>query len=50
VALIVAHIAGIPLEESLAMAVPVLGGMYVALVASFRARRRPGKRGDRPER
>jgi len=44
VALIVAHIAGIPLEESLAMAVPVLGGMYVALMASFRARRRPWKR------
>jgi hypothetical protein len=44
VALIVAHIAGIPVEESLAMAVPVLGAMYVALMASFRARRRPGKR------
>ena len=43
-ALIVAHIAGIPLEESLAMAVPVLGGMYVALMASLRARRRPWKR------
>jgi hypothetical protein len=44
VTLIVAHIAGIPIEESLAMAVPVVGAMYVALVASFRARRRPWKR------
>jgi hypothetical protein len=46
VALIVAHIAGIPLEESLVMAVPVLGAMYVALMASLRARRRPWKRED----
>jgi hypothetical protein len=44
VALIVAHIAGIPLEESLLMAVPVLGAMYVALMASLRAGRRPRKR------
>lgn len=41
--LIVAHIAGIPLEESLVMAVPVLGAMYVAIMASLRSRR-PGKR------
>ena len=33
--LIIAHIAGIPLEESLVMAVPVLGAMYVALMASL---------------
>jgi hypothetical protein len=45
--LIVAHIAGIPVEESLAMAVPVLGATYVALMASIRARRRPWKR-DKP--
>ena len=43
-ALIVAHIAGIPLEESLAMAVPVLGAMYVALMAGLRGGRRPWKR------
>ena len=43
-ALIVAHIAGIPLEESLAMTVPVLGAMYVALAASLRTRRLPWKR------
>ena len=41
--LIVAHIAGIPLEESLVMAVPVLGAMYVAIMANLRSRR-PGKR------
>jgi hypothetical protein len=40
---VLAHIAGIPLEESLAMAVPVLGAMYVALMASLRSRR-PTKR------
>ncbi len=43
--LIIAHIAGIPIEESLVMAVPVVGAMYVALMASFRSRR-PGKRVD----
>jgi hypothetical protein len=43
VRLIVAHIAGIPLEESLVMAVPVLGAMYVAIMASLRSRR-AGKR------
>ncbi|MDP2711917.1 MAG: hypothetical protein Q8O56_11920 [Solirubrobacteraceae bacterium] len=37
--LIVAHIAGIPIEESLAMAVPVLGASYAALMASLRSRR-----------
>lgn len=41
--LIIAHIAGIPLEESLVMAAPVLGAMYVALMASLRSRRH-GKR------
>ncbi len=41
---IVAHIAGIPIEETLAMAVPVLGATYVALMASLRARKRPWRR------
>ena len=41
--MIIAHIAGIPLEESLVMALPVLGAMYVALMASLRSRR-PTKR------
>jgi len=40
----VAHIAGIPLEEALAMAVPLLGATYVALIASLRTRKRPWKR------
>lgn len=42
--LIVAHIAGIPLEETLAMAVPVIGASYVALMASLRTRKRSWKR------
>jgi hypothetical protein len=46
VSLIIAHIAGIPLEESLAMAAPVLGAAYVALMASLRQRRRAWKRDD----
>jgi hypothetical protein len=33
-----------PLEEALAMSVPVLGAAYVALMASLRTRRRPWKR------
>jgi hypothetical protein len=37
---IVAHIAGIPLEETLAMAVPVLGAASAAIVATLRAHRR----------
>ena len=37
-----AYRAGIPLEETLAMAVPFLGATYVALMASLRQRRRPG--------
>ncbi len=37
---IVAHIAGIPVEETLAMAVPILGAAYAGIVASLRARRR----------
>ena len=36
-ALIVGHIAGIPLEETLAMAVPVLGATYVAIMATLRS-------------
>jgi hypothetical protein len=46
VRLIVAHIAGFPLEETVAMAVPVLGAAYVALMASLRQRRRAWKRDD----
>jgi hypothetical protein len=41
---LIAHIAGIPLEETLAMAVPVIGATYVALMASLRTRKRPWKR------
>ncbi|MDQ3721982.1 MAG: hypothetical protein M3376_02710 [Actinomycetota bacterium] len=41
---VVAHIAGIPLEEMIAMAVPVLGATYVALMASLRSRKRSWKR------
>jgi hypothetical protein len=33
-----AHIAGIPLEETLAMAGPVLGATCVALMATLRSR------------
>jgi hypothetical protein len=44
VRLIVAHIAGIPLEETLAMAMPVIGATYVALMASLRTRKRSWKR------
>ena len=42
--LIVAHLGGIPLEETLAMAAPVLGATYVALMASLRTRKRSWKR------
>jgi hypothetical protein len=42
--LTVAHIAGIPLEEALAMAAPALGAAYVAIMASLRTRRRSWKR------
>jgi len=42
--LVLAHIAGMPLEETLAMAVPVLGATYAALMASLRSRRRISKR------
>jgi hypothetical protein len=41
--MILAHIGGIPIEESLAMAVPALGAAYVAIMASLRARRRAWK-------
>lgn len=41
---LVAHIAGIPVEEALAMALPVLGAMYAAIMASLRSRRRFWKR------
>ena len=42
--MIVAHIAGIPIEETLAMGIPALGATYVAIMASLRSRRRPWKR------
>jgi hypothetical protein len=41
---LISHIAGIPLEETLAMAVPVIGATYVALMASLRTRMRSWKR------
>jgi hypothetical protein len=44
--MIVAHIAGIPIEETIAMAVPVLGATYVAIVTSLRSRKRSWKRPD----
>jgi hypothetical protein len=47
--MVVAHIAGIPIEETVAMAVPALGATYVALMATLRSRRRPWKR-DPPSR
>jgi hypothetical protein len=40
VALVIAHIAGIPVEETVVMAVPILGVAYAGIVASLRARRR----------
>jgi hypothetical protein len=39
-AVVLAHIAGIPVEETLAMAVPIIGVTYAAIVASVRAHRR----------
>lgn len=42
--MIVAHITGIPIEETVAMAIPVLGATYVAIMASLRSRRPPWKR------
>jgi hypothetical protein len=39
-AVILAHIAGIPIEETLAMAVPVLGAAGAAIIATLRSRRR----------
>ena len=46
---VVAHIAGIPLEETLAMAAPVCGATCAALVATLRARgRRPWRRSSKP--
>jgi hypothetical protein len=41
--MIVAHIAGIPIEETVAMALPALGAAYVAIMATLRARRRDWK-------
>ncbi len=43
--LLPAHIVGIPLEETLAMAAPVLGATCAALMATLRGRgRRPWRR------
>ncbi|MFP5364393.1 MAG: hypothetical protein ACLGI5_16860 [Thermoleophilia bacterium] len=42
--MIVAHIAGIPIEEAVVMAVPVAGATYAAIMASLRSRRRSWKR------
>jgi hypothetical protein len=39
-AVIIAHIVGIPIEETLVMAVPVLGAASAAIVATLRAHRR----------
>ena len=44
----VAHIVGIPLEETLAMAAPVLGATCAALMATLRQRRRRPWRRSRP--
>ncbi|MEA2217477.1 MAG: hypothetical protein QOJ35_103 [Solirubrobacteraceae bacterium] len=46
---VLAHIAGIPVEETLAMAVPVLGATCAALMATLRNRgRRPWRRDGKP--
>lgn len=43
----IAHIIGIPIEETLAMAAPVLGATCAALMATLRTRGlRPWRRGD----
>ena len=43
-----AHIAGIPLEETIAMAAPVFGATCAALMATLRNRgRRPWRRPDK---
>jgi hypothetical protein len=51
-----AHIAGIPIEETLAMAAPVLGAATAAIIATLRSHRRrffrrkcPRRRRLRPE-
>lgn len=47
---VLAHIAGIPVEETIAMAAPVLGATCAALMATLRnhrGRRRPRRRDDR---
>jgi len=46
-----AHIAGIPVEETIAMAVPVLGATCAALMATLRTHRdrRSSRRGNKPE-
>jgi hypothetical protein len=43
-----AHIVGIPFEETLAMAAPVMGAMGAALMATLRHRgRRPWRRSSK---
>lgn len=42
-----AHIVGIPIEETLAMAAPVLGATCAALMATLRSGRRPWRRSDK---
>ncbi len=46
---VLAHIAGIPIEETIAMAAPVLGATCAALMATFRSNRgrRPWRRSDK---
>lgn len=39
-AVIFAHIAGIPIEETVVMAVPVLGAASAAIIATLRSHRR----------
>lgn len=47
----IAHIAGIPVEETIAMAVPVLGATCAALMATLRTWRDRGtvRSGSKPE-
>lgn len=42
--MIVAHIAGVPVEEAVVMALPALGATYMAIMVRLRARRRLFKR------
>lgn len=45
----VAHIVGVPIEETLAMAAPVLGATCAAFIATLRGwGRRPRRRAGKP--